>query len=249
MAKRGAKIAAVFPMEVEVYERAGADVTFVGHPLLDFVAPAMSSEEFRNSLGLSATDPVVGLLPGSRRGEIESLLPGMLEAAEMMLQQRPDLTFILPVATPRLKDLVTAQLEARQNKLPIRLIPGQAYEVMANAQVILVASGTATLEAACLGAPMVIVYQTSWSTYQLSKLLVKIDYAGLPNIIAGRQIVPELLQSEVTGEGMAKAALDILENPERRQQMKADLAGVRQALGDRGAVERVADLISQTIGE
>lgn len=247
MAKRGAKIAAVFPMEVEVYKKAGADVTFVGHPLLDFVAPAQNSEEFRASLGLSQNDSIIGLLPGSRGGEIGSLLPPMLKAAQLIQQKRPGYTFILPLASPRLKDQVCSLIDDLGTELPLRLISGQAYEVMENAELILVASGTATLEAACLGAPMVIVYQTSWSTYHLGQRLVKVKHVGLPNIIAGKQIVPELLQNEVTGETVAQRALAILENPEKQRQMRADLANVRQALGKTGAVERVADLILKTI--
>lgn len=247
MAKRGAKIAAVFPMEAEVYEKAGAEVTFVGHPLLDFVVPSQNSEEFRESLGLSLKDSIIGLLPGSRRGEIDTLLPPMLKAAQLIQQKRPDYTFVLPLASPQLEDQVCSLVDDLGTGLNLRLISGQAYEVMENSELILVASGTATLEAGCLGAPMVIIYQTSWSTYHLGQRLVKVKYVGLPNIIAGKEIVPELLQNEVTGEAVSQRALTILENPEKQRQIRADLAKVRQALGQSGAVERVANLILRTI--
>lgn len=311
MARYGAKIAAVFPMEEEVYRKAGADVTFVGHPLLDFVRPELTSSGFRNLIGVGANVPLIGLLPGSRRGEITSLLPPMLEAARLIHAQMPEAVFVLPVASPVLQDLVrsvvcdagyggslvavqgagqvgaqvagpegTGQAGAQvarsegagqagaqvarpegsgqasaqvagagAEQLPLVFSAGHAYEVMANSEIILCASGTATLEAACIGAPMVIVYQTSKSTYGLSKILANVDFAGLPNIIAGREIVPELLQEHVTGANIAARALAVLHDPEAKAAMQAELQKVRQALGATGAVGRVADLILQMLAE
>ncbi|AZR73948.1 lipid-A-disaccharide synthase [Anoxybacter fermentans] len=249
MAKWGAKIAAVFPMEVDVYKKAGADVTFVGHPLLDFVSPTMSSEEFRNFLGLKETDPIIGLLPGSRKGEILSLLPPMIEAARLIHKRMPQIRFVLPLASPVFKDLVTSIIKDAANELPLYLTIGHAYEVMDNAELILCASGTATLEAACLKVPMIIAYKTSLSTYFLGKLLAKVKFVGLPNIIAGKEIVPEFLQRNVTGENLARAAFEILENRAKKEEIEDELAKVRTALGAKGAVERVADLILRTLEE
>lgn len=247
MARRGARIAAVFPMEAQVYREAGADVTFVGHPLLDFVAPAMSRMDFRALIGVESAVPMIGLLPGSRPGEIASLLPAMLEAAQMIHTRRPDCLFLLPVASPQLRTQIEEIAGSAGQQLPLHLIDGHAYEVMDNTELILCASGTVTLEAACIGVPMVITYRTSWSTYQLSKLLAHVNYAGLPNIIAGRQIVPELLQDQVTGENIAHAALELIDFPEKREEMRCELSRVRQTLGAAGAVERVRDLILATL--
>lgn len=249
MAKYGAKIAAVFPMEAEVYRKAGADVTFVGHPLLDFVFPKTSKEEFFRSLNLGQDRRLIGLMPGSRRGEIVSLLPPMLEAAEIIYQQIPEVSFVLPIAAPALKDLLFSLYQESIAELPLQFIDGQAYELMNAAELIICASGTVTLEAACLKTPMIISYKTSWSTYHLGKLLANINFAGLPNIISGREIVPELLQEQVTGVTLAKAALRILEDPSERQRIIKDLQQVRQALGASGAVERVADLIVQVLDQ
>ncbi len=243
MAQYEARIAAVFPMEVAVYEQAGANVTFVGHPLLDFVSPVLTEEEFRKKLGLSVEQPIIGLLPGSRRGEITSLLPPMLEAAQIIHRERPEFSYLLPIASPALKDLVVSILQNKGRGLPVKLVDGQAYEIMDSSEMILCASGTATLEAACLNVPMVIAYKTSWSTYRLGKLLVKVKYVGLPNIIAGTEIVPELLQKEVTGENLAKEGLKILNDSDYCGQMTQHLAAVRQALGSTGAVKRVAEMI------
>lgn len=249
MAKRGARIAAVFPMEAKVYQEAGADVTFVGHPLLDFVAPEMSRTDFRAYVGVGEDVPLIGLLPGSRRGEIASLLPPMIEAAELIHARHPEFVFLLPVASPQLRAQVETVVGAALQRLPLRIIDGHAYEVMDNGELILCASGTATLEAACIGVPMVIVYITSWSTYRLSKVLAHVPFAGLPNIIAGRRIVPELLQEDVTGANIAHAALELADHAEKRDEMKRELSRVRQALGATGAVERVGDLILRVIGE
>lgn len=260
MARYGAKIAAVFPMEEQVYREAGADVTFVGHPLLDFVRPEMDGAEFRRMIGVGADVPLIGLLPGSRRGEITSLLPPMLEAARLIRAQLPKVAFVLPVASPALKELIMSVVrsvgktgaegvDAGAANVPLVFSEGHAYEVMANSEMILCASGTATLEAACIGAPMVIVYQTSKSTYRLANILANVDFAGLPNIIAGREIVPELMQGDVTGANIAGRALAVLTNPQAQETMRAELQKVQQALGATGAVGRVADLILQTLHE
>lgn len=249
MAKYGAKIAAVFPMEAKVYTEAGADVSFVGHPLLDFVYPTLSSEQFRESLDLKTDRRLIGLLPGSRQGEIAALLLPMLKAAEIIYQHLPEVSFVIPIATPVLEEQIHSISEDFKVRLPLQFIDGQAYDLMNAAELILCASGTVTLEAACLKTPMIISYKTSWSTYHLGKLLANVDFAGLPNIISGRQIVPELLQRRVTGDNLAKAALDILKNPRKRLQMIEELEKVRQKLGASGAVDRVADLILRVLDE
>ncbi|MCK4257802.1 MAG: lipid-A-disaccharide synthase [Halanaerobiales bacterium] len=249
MAKWGAKIAAVFPMEAEIYEKNDAEVTFVGHPLLDFVSSSLSHDEFRNLYGLKEDDLIIGLLPGSRRGEIISLLPSMLGAARRIVEKFPKAIFLMPLASPQFKEIIYSMGKDHIEDLPLIFTEGQSYEVMDNAELILVASGTATLEAACFGTPMVIAYQTSRSTYLLGRLMAKVQFAGLPNIIASKQIVPEFLQKEVTSTNLAQAAIEILENSSKMAEIKMELSRVRQLLGQTGAVERVADLIITTLKE
>lgn len=249
MAKWDAKIAAVFPMEAEVYQNAGAEVTFVGHPLLDFVIPEKTPAEFKKSLGLKENNPIIGILFGSRKGEINSLARPMLEAARLVSKERPDLTFVSPIASLTLKEMLTQLISDEYQDLPLYLIDGQSYEVMNSSEAILCASGTATLEAACLKVPMVIAYITSWSTYNLGKLLANVKCVGLPNIIAGTTIVPEFLQNDVTGPNLADALLKILNEQSYRADMIKNLADVRTALGESGAVNRVADLILRVLDD
>lgn len=247
MADYGVKIASVFPMEEQVYREAGADVEFVGHPLVDMVEPELSPAELADKYNLSLADkPVVGILPGSRQQEIDALLPKMLEAAEQIQKEYPEVEFLLPVAeTVSQMDI---EEEVSNYNLNITLLTGYSYAVMSAADIILSASGTATLEAACLETPMVIAYQTSWSTYLLGKLLVNLPYVGLPNIILEEEVVPELLQGEVTADNLAWEAVQLLEDADKYQATEQKLARVREELGADGAVKRVAELVLTTGG-
>lgn len=246
MARRRAKIASVFPMEAKVYREAGAEVNFVGHPLLDMVEPELERKEAAEKFDVDLEAEVVGLLPGSRKQEIENLLPPMLEAAEILQQQRENIKFVLPVA-----ETISSQLiEEIVNdcEIEIKVITGHSYEVMELAKMVIVASGTATLEAACLKTPMVIVYQTSLLTWWLGKLLVKIPYVGLPNIIMEEEIVPELLQKEVNPPNIVEASLQILNSPADYKQIKQDLDTVVNKLGAGGAIEKVAEMVLEVGG-
>ncbi|MGM0470906.1 MAG: lipid-A-disaccharide synthase [Bacillota bacterium] len=246
MARRQAKIASVFPMEAEVYRQAGAEVNFVGHPLLDIVEPKLDAAELRERLDLEQDSQVIGLLPGSREQEVKDLLPSMLEAAEVMQHKLEQVEFVLPVAGT----ISLAEVEEMidQSTVEVKLISGYSYAVMELSDLLFVTSGTATLEAACLTTPMVIVYQTSFISWLLGKLLVKIPYIGLPNIIMEREVVPELIQQEVTGERIAQAGLEILNSTSYYQQIKADLDQVVTKLGCSGATKRVAEMVLEAGG-
>lgn len=235
------KVASVLPFEAEVYQEAGADVEFVGHPLLDIVKSALGKEEFYQQWDLDPNKPVVGLLPGSRKQEINALLPVLLETAERVRQKLPEVQFLLPLAHTVNKEQITEQIQ--EKGLEIKVIEGQTYELMTASDIIVVASGTATLEAACLGTPMIIVYKVSFSTWLLGKLLIKVPHIGMPNIIAGKEIVPELIQYTATPEKVSEKLLDFLEQPQKLKQVKQELQKVREKLGGEGAVKRVAQLV------
>jgi lipid-A-disaccharide synthase len=245
VASLGARLLATLPFEAAAYEAAGADVTFVGHPAVDTVHPRWEPGVRRSRLGLSAGSRVVGLLPGSRTQEIALFLPMMLDAAATLARRHSDLEFVLPVAAAHLRADVDRCLE--RAALPVR-ITSDVYDAMAEATVLTVASGSATLEAALLGAPMVVVYRLPWLSALIASSLLKARVVSLPNLLAGRQIVTELLQAEMTPERIARQTDELLGSPARRAVMAADLRAAAARLGPPGAVRRAADEILRMLG-
>lgn len=235
------KVAAIFPFEADVYRQAGADVVFVGHPLLDIVKPSLPKDEAYRLFGADPARPVVLLMPGSRRQEIDKLLPVMLAATEKIAESVPDCQIFLPVASTISREILQNIIDGYNIK--VRLTAGNTYDLMNIGTVAVAASGTATLEAAIMGLPTVIVYKVAPLTYLLGKMLVKIPHIGLPNIVAGRRIVPELLQDEASAANIARETLPIVTDPAVRGRIAADLADVRRKLGESGAVGRVAEVI------
>ena len=236
LAKTTSIIASIFPFETEFYRKKGANVEFVGHPLLDVAQTDFTQTEAQKSLDIADNYPVVGLMPGSRRKEIQCLLPIMLEVAQNLLQRIPSCQFILPLAPG-------IDRQSLPNMPFVEIIEDAVYPSMRAADLMLVASGTATLEAACIGTPMIIVYKVSLLTWWIIQHFVNLEFSGLPNIIAGREIVPELLQDEVTTNQVTATAIDLLENPEQCQKQRQELIQVSKSLGLIGARKRVADLI------
>lgn len=236
--RRVRKLFVILPFEEALYRQAGIDAEFVGHPLLDLVQPSLSKAEFCARLNLDPQAPIVGMLPGSRRSELRYLLPPMLEAATRIRSRLEAAQFILPLAETLESAEVQRLLTAAS--VPVHLTQRQTYEAMQAADVLLAASGTVTLEAALLGTPMVIVYRAHPCTYLLARLVMRVSQIGLPNIIAGRAIVPELWQNAVTAENMTAQALELLMNPERATAMRTELAKIRNQLGVSGVPERVA---------
>jgi lipid-A-disaccharide synthase len=237
-------LALVFPFEPALYEKTLSQARFVGHPLIDRVRVDREREDTFLAMGLDPAKRTILLLPGSRAKEIEFLLPVFLEAAARMAQ--PDRQFVLALA-PTLK---RASVEAviAQARVPVRVVEGGAYDLMAASEVALVSSGTATLECALLVCPMVIAYKLSPVTAVIARLLVRgVTHIGMPNIVAGREIVPELVQADVTPERVAEEAEAILADPARRARMIEDLRGVRARLGDSGAAERAAEMAAELI--
>lgn len=241
------RVAAIFPFEAQVYREAGAAVTFVGHPLLDIVRPSLSREEGYRFFHADPHRPVVLLMPGSRQQEINNLLPAMLDAAARLAAADSTLQFYLPLAStidPAMVDAIRAH-----QTVPVNITREMTYDLMHIATAAMAASGTATLELALMGVPTVIVYKVAPLTWLLGKMLVKIPHIGLPNIVAGRQVLPELLQGDATGEAIATALQPLLYDEVARARCLADLAEVRRRLGEPGAVERVARVVLEVAAQ
>ena len=240
VAKVTDKIACIFPFECDFYKSYGANIEFIGHPLVDTVKPSLSRKEAEELAGKRTGHPLILLMPGSREMEIQRLLPVMLGAAKILKQKQPELDFAIPRAATIAKGILEDSV--RQAGLNIRLIEGHNYDVMSVADLAIVTSGTVTLEAAMCGLGCEILYKSSPISFWIAKRVVKIPNIGLPNIVAGRQIEPELLQDDCTPENISSTALELLE-PERFAQLQRDLQEVKEKLGEPGAVKRVAELV------
>jgi lipid-A-disaccharide synthase len=230
----------VFPFEEEIYRRAAIPVTYVGHPLADRIPLEPDTAAARQQLGMDADGSVIALLPGSRRGEVGRLAPIMLETARHILRAHPSAYFLIPAAT----DAVESGLRqlAGASDLPVTVLRGQSQLAMTASDVVVLASGTATLEAALLKKPMVITYKVPAITAWLAKRKLYLPYVGLPNVLLGRFAVPELLQDQATPENLARAALDWLDAPERCEALKADFRALHESLR-RNASERIAEAL------
>ncbi len=234
------KIASIFPFEYDLYKSYGADIEFVGHPLVDTVKPTLPKAEAEALTGKRQGHPLVLLMPGSRVMEIQRLLPDMLAAAKILKQKRPDIDFAMPRAVTIDRDMLETPIQ--EAGLEIRLTEGHNYDVMSSADFAIATSGTVTLEAALCGLGCEILYKSSPLSFWIAKRVVEIPHIGLPNIVAGRLIEPELLQDDCTPEKIASTAMELLE-PERYAQLQRDLQEVKKKLGEPGAVKRVAELV------
>lgn len=236
----------VLPFEEPMYREAGVDAEFLGHPFMDQVKPALTREEAFREFGLDPGRKTIGILPGSRKNEIESLLTVMIEAAHEIRREIKDCQFVLPIADSVPPELIHAKLG--ENPLGIRAIPGKAHEVMNHADFLIIASGSATLEAGLLGCPMVLVYKLHPLTYWVAKKLVKTPFIGLVNLVAGEGVVPELIQEQVTAKNIAARALEILRDEEKKQAVRQRLLKIREKLGEPGVMPRVAASIARALG-
>lgn len=233
------QMAVVFPFEVPLYEREGVRVKFVGHPLLDVVRATWSRETTLIHHGLEPSKFTVALLPGSRRREVAYHLPTMMEAVDRLSRQM-EVQFILV----RANTVVRHDLEQMVGQAPakVSISDGDAYNVLEACDLAWTASGTATLETALMLRPMIIVYRMSWLTYNLARLLVRVKHIGMVNIIAGEEVVPELIQTELTAERIVAESQAILQHAGLRDRMVEKLAEVRGKLGSPGAAGRVAEI-------
>ncbi|MGY4829341.1 lipid-A-disaccharide synthase [Sphaerotilaceae bacterium SBD11-9] len=219
----------IFPFEPAIYAQHGIEASYVGHPLADAIPMEVPRAASRARLGLPADAQVVALLPGSRRSEIKYVAPRVLAAAALMKRERPQLHFILPVV-PGLRSLVEPLVAQYAASAGVVLLDGQSHEALAACDVTLIASGTATLEAALFKRPMVITYAMNWINWQMMRRMGYQPWVGLPNILLGEFAVPELLQGEATAQKLARAAFDWLDNPQAAAALGARFNALHEQL-------------------
>lgn len=235
------RILVIFPFEQQLYAKAGVDARFVGHPMVETARPTESRERFLQSLGLNPAWPTFALLPGSRHNELSRLAPVLSKAVPLILQDLARAQFVV-AAAPGLDDREFAAFECGDKGRPV-LVHNRTDDVIASSDVVITASGTATVQTALHAKPMVVVYKLSATTYALAKPFALVDMYAMPNLIAGRRIVPELIQGGCTPTRVAEEAVRYFTQPGLRQKVSADLAGVRARLGEPGASLRAADAV------
>ena len=236
------KVLVIFPFEASVYERAGVPVQFVGHPLVDLARAEKPRTPFLGGLGLRPDAPTVALLPGSRPNELQRIATTMVESAAIIRARVSGVQFVVARA-PNLPDLLFAPFPS-----DVAIVEGKTDDVLAASDVVITASGTATVQAALHGKPMVVVYRVSPLTYRLGKPFVKLDTYAMVNLVAGRRIVPELIQMDFTAERVADEAIALLTDTDRHARTRDALRDVCQRLGTPGASGRAADAILEVAG-
>lgn len=234
----------IFPFEPEFYARHGVEVAYVGHPFAGRVQPSLSEADFRRRHGFGA-EPLVALLPGSRRREVAFHLPVLWEAARRLRDLR-GARFVLPAASTLGREALAAAVPPDLRDA-VRVVAGETYDAVAHARVALVASGTATLETALLGTPMVVIYRLSPWSYRLGRRWVQTPHFAMVNLIAGRRLAPELIQDELTPQALVDWALKLMDDESARAEMRRGLEEVRARLGAPGAIARAADVVEKEL--
>jgi len=241
--RRFERVIVIFPFEEEIYRKAGVKADFVGHPLVDSLRATMTREDFARRFGLDAAKPIVAVLPGSRRSEIQRSMPVIAEACERL--QNSGAQFVVALA----EGLERKEIEKyARDGLKLTVAQGVTYDALAAADCAIVSSGTATVEAALLGTPMVIVYRVSRITAAIARRLVRTHFFGMVNLISGEQIAPELIQDGFMAEALETQLRRLLESRDAREQQKSKLTRVRVKLGPGKAIERAAEIISEMAG-
>jgi len=237
------RLLCIFPFEEQFFRSHGVPATYIGHPLAGRVRPALSRADFFRKHRLPVERPLIVVLPGSRRGEAARHLPVLREAIECLYREQAA-SFLLPAS-------VTTGAEffrERMGSAPVKVIEGETWDAIAHADIALAASGTVTVEAALLGTPMVTFYRVTWASWALGRLLVKVPFYSMVNLVAGRAVVPELMQAEMNGPRLAAEAARLLRDADARQRMRADLAEVAALLYSGGnAIERGAAVVQELI--
>jgi lipid-A-disaccharide synthase len=241
------QMAVIFPFEVPFYQAHGIPVAYVGHPLAGKVKSALSKDQALREFGLETSGPVIGLAPGSRANEIKRLLPVILEAAQLLARRFPEAKFVLNQASSVTDAMLAPYLSACP--VPIKAIQGRNYDVLPCCDAVIASSGTATLEIALSGAPMVILYKVTPITYWLGRMLIRIPFIGLPNILAGRGIVREFIQHEASPANIAGEITKIIEDAGYAARIRQDLQEVKALLGEGGGSARLARLAAEMLGQ
>jgi lipid-A-disaccharide synthase len=237
-----AKVLPIFPFEVEIYQREGIPVEFVGHPLVDLIDVQSSRVEFLRAHGLDPASPTVALLPGSRPNELRATVPVLAAAMPLIAVRMPDVQFVVARA-PHLPDSLFDPLQGPNDASRVAVVEGHTDDVLHACDTVITASGTATVQTALHEKPMVIVYRLSPLTYRVGKRFVRVSTFGMANLIAGRTVVPELIQEAFTPARVAEETLRFLTNPAAAAEARHELAAVRAKLGSPGASGRAADAI------
>ena len=231
----------LFPFEETLLREYGVNAVFAGHPLLDELEPWLDAQPDPGQFGLPEGKTVIGLLPGSRSGEVSRHLPVLLEAARILLKKHPDICFALPIASPALKEPI--EREIKRSDLPVALVESKSYLMFRGLTAAISVSGTVTLELALLGVPSVIIYRTSRISYIIGKMLVKVDRIGLPNIVTGERFLPELIQNDCAPEKIADAMCAMLEDHKKLADIRNKCLSLRDRLRGPGAANAVVDML------
>jgi len=235
----------IFPFEKEIYEKFNIDCEFVGHPLLEVTRPILPLEDFQKKFDIRKNDVVVGLLPGSRWQEVEKILPIMFESSELLKTRIKNLKVLLGLAPTikkeKMEDLLT------QAGFGAKIVENLAYDLMKHADLLLITSGSATLECAILGTPFLVLYKTSLWTYLLAKSLISIPNIALANVVAGKRIVPEFIQNRAVPNQISEEMYGILTDRERYKAIQNELKKVKQKLGEEGASKKAAEIVMQML--
>ncbi|MDD3906253.1 MAG: lipid-A-disaccharide synthase [Candidatus Omnitrophica bacterium] len=235
------KILVFFKFEEELYKKYGIDAEFVGHPLLDSTAVSRAKEDTLKTYGLSKNNATIAILPGSRAIEIKRLLPVMMRAASLIKNRLPDTQFLIAKYHGLPREMYEKIVKG--TGIDVKIVDGDTYNVAGAADLAIVASGTATLETAIIGTPLIIVYKVNFITHMAYKLVIRIKFLGIVNIIAGKEVAPELLQYNATAQNISKTAMAILSDPVKLRSMREDLSNVKASLGRPGASKRAAQAI------
>ncbi|MBZ0071624.1 MAG: lipid-A-disaccharide synthase [Gammaproteobacteria bacterium] len=239
------RMLALFPFEAEFYREHAVPVSFVGHPLADMIPERVAADAARATLGLPTDVPLVALLPGSRAGEVARLAERFVGTMAWCVRHRPGIHFVVPLANATTRAIFVTALDRQGGELPVQLIDGNARQVMAASDAVLLASGTATLEALLLKRPMVVAYRLAPLTYWLARRLVKLPHFALPNLLAGRALVPEFLQDDVLPEILGEAVLQCLDDSATRTRLITAFDELHHALrrdADRSAAAAVLEV-------
>ncbi|MBW1787338.1 MAG: lipid-A-disaccharide synthase [Deltaproteobacteria bacterium] len=246
IARRVDRLAVILPFEKQFFRSTDLAVDYVGHPLMDTPLPVADKATMTVELGIREKRTIIGLLPGSRKEEICNLLPVMVESAELLKTKVPNLACVLPLAETIDRKLVTPYIE--KTSVEIAIVPGDTYKALSVCSAAMVTSGTATLETAIMGVPMVVVYRASPLSYWVAKRVVKVPYISLVNLVGGKEVVRELIQDEVTSERLSEEVFRLLDDSKSREAMVGDLNEIRRDLGKGGATLRTARIALDMLG-